>query len=53
MEQTKGYWRDGQWIGTLVVGVLAASIPFGIFMFFYMNDANWLFFCAPIFIFLS
>ncbi|WP_164718641.1 hypothetical protein [Bradyrhizobium sp. LVM 105] len=36
-----------------LVVALAASIPFGIAMTFYMDDAKWLWFCAPILIFLS
>lgn len=49
----RGYWRNGEWKATLIVSALAASIPFGLFMFFYTEKAEWLFFCIPIFIFLS
>jgi uncharacterized membrane protein YccC len=39
-------------VGTLVI-VLVACIPFGLFMAFYKNDEQWLWFCAPILVFLS
>jgi hypothetical protein len=43
----------GVWaMNGLVVG-LFACIPFGIGMAFYMDDSRWLWFCAPILIFLS
>jgi hypothetical protein len=36
----------------LIAG-LAACIPFGAAMAYYMDDAKWLWFCAPLLIFLS
>ncbi len=41
-----------RWIAVLV-SLLIASIPFGAIMSIYMDDVRWLFFCVPLFIFLS
>lgn len=41
------------WVMDAFVILLAASIPFGLCMAFYMDDSRWLWFCAPLLIFLS
>jgi hypothetical protein len=41
-------------IGTdALIVLLVASIPFGLFMAFYMDNSSWLWFCATLIIFLS
>lgn len=47
------YFCDGQWKGTIIVSLLFGSIPFGLIMALVTDDTNWLYFCLPIFIFLS
>lgn len=42
-----------KWFVNALAVLLFGSIPFGLFMAFYMNDANWLLFCLPLLIFLS
>jgi len=42
-----------KWVVDAIVILLAACIPFGLGMAFYMNDETWLIFCAPLLIFLS
>ena len=39
-------------VGSFVV-IAGLSIPFGVFMGFYTDDANWFWLCATIIIFLS
>ena len=45
--------RFGNWAMGAFVIVLAACIPIGLFMGFYMNDARWWLLCAPLLIFMS
>jgi hypothetical protein len=42
-----------KWSTNAFVVALAGCIPFGLVMAFYMDDAKWLWFCAPLLIFLS
>ena len=53
MATLSDYFGKDIWYLTLIVGVLMACIPFGLFMTFYMDDASWLWFCAPLIVFLS
>ena len=38
---------------TALTTALIACIPFGLFMAWVMDDPDWLWFCVPIFLFLS
>jgi hypothetical protein len=45
-------WWARAWPTALVVALIAC-IPFGLFMAWVMDDPDWLWFCAPIFLLLS
>lgn len=42
-----------RWSMNAIVAALVGCIPFGAGMAFYMEDMRWLWFCAPLLIFLS
>lgn len=44
--------RSDPW-GTLFITILFLSIPFGAFMALFTNNAEWLWFCLPLLVFLS
>ena len=44
--------RKDPW-GTLLITLLFLSIPFGALMALFTNNAEWLWFCLPLLIFLS
>lgn len=44
-------WKAG--VGNVVIVLLFLCIPAGVLLALWMNDARWMWLCAPILIFLS